>query len=133
MGSRTYATDDLRLLTDVQLVHRMNNALNAREVASATVAPSRPSRLIRAFPLMNPALLSLVLLAVQIRDAIQGGFLAISLAPSVRLVAWAELGERRVEALQCDIAIVRMMREMRRRVGLGDRIVRSSHGQVRAG
>jgi hypothetical protein len=114
MGSRTFATDDLRELTDVQLIHRLHVALAAREKA-ATPA-SRAARLIRSLPRSQLVLPALVAVAVQMRDAAHGSALAMALASPERLIAWAEKSRARMDALLADIAILRMMREMQRRI-----------------
>jgi hypothetical protein len=114
MGSRTFATDDLRALTDGQLIHRLNGALIAREEAHA--APSRAARLLRALRLRGPVLPMMIDLAVLIRDAAHGCLLAMALASPQRIAVWAERSRSRMEMLAVDIAILRMIREMERRI-----------------
>jgi hypothetical protein len=114
MHARTFATDDLGHLTEIQLIHRLNNALLAREQTGLPV--SRATRFIRYLSVRHPMVLHGIAIAVELRDAMQGSLLAMSLASEERLVTWAIESRARMDALLADIAILRMMREMERRI-----------------
>jgi hypothetical protein len=116
MRSRTFATDDLRQLTDVQLTHRVNDAMTARE-ADAT-PPSRGSILLRRAEVRHPLWYGSVAFTAQLWHALHGSLLAVTLASEARLGRWAERSQKRMTTLLVDIAILTMLDEMERRVGL---------------
>jgi hypothetical protein len=121
MLSRPDDARGLKALTDVQLIHRLDKALACRERDIAESRPSRAGLLLRGLPLRHPSVYMLVLLAVQMRDALRGAGLAVALAPAEQLAVWADDSRARMEGLDADIAILRMLDEMERRVRRGRR------------
>ncbi len=114
MSPRMFATDDLRQLTDVQLIHRVNDAMTARE-ADETL-PSRGSRLLRWSETRHPLWYGAVAFCTQLSYAFHGSVLAVFLASEARIAAWAERSQERMTTLLVDIAILTMLDEMERRV-----------------
>lgn len=117
MSGATFETGDLRQMTDVQLVHRINRAMADRETDMAACGPSRASRLLRWSRIRLWPWYAFVAIGVQTRDALHGGLLAVAMASQDRLSAWAERSQERMRGILADIAILRMLDEMERRVG----------------
>jgi hypothetical protein len=116
MAFRTFGVQDMGRLTDVQLIHKLDAAIAAREADAASPGRSRAERLLRFIPPRAPWLASLVLAAVQVRDGVEGAWLAVRVASTRRLSAWASASEARLAALDADIRIMALLGEMERRV-----------------
>jgi hypothetical protein len=116
MTRPTFDTSDLRRLTDVQLIHRVNDAIAAREIDAGTSIPSRAGLLLRHGLFRGRLGCACIAFAVQTRDLLHGGFLALRMANPARLAAWSQASDARMAAIIADIAILRMLGEMERRV-----------------
>ncbi len=101
---------DLRRLTDVQLIHKLNDAVSAREASVAALPMSRRDRHSALGIARSPAVAFLIVAAVQIRDALHGFWLGASMAASPRLVAWAAASEARLNGVHEDIRILALLR-----------------------
>jgi hypothetical protein len=112
----TVTSRGLKTLTDVQLVHHLNDALVRRERQIGISPPSRAARLLRALPFRHPLVYALVTLAEETREAARGAGLAVTLSSGNRLTLWAEGSRARLYGLDADIAILRMLDEMERRM-----------------
>jgi hypothetical protein len=110
------AVSSLTILTDVQLIHHLNDALRLREAALASAPASRASSLLRRIPLRGPAWYSFVVVGAELVGALEGALLALRLASVARLTAWANRSETRRRSVADDIGILHMLDEMERRV-----------------
>jgi hypothetical protein len=112
MAAATIQPVRLSTLTDVQLIHHVNNAVRARDCEDRS---SQACRLLRT-PGLPRLSYPMVLLTLQLNDALQGAWLALRLAAPDRLTAWAERSDRRMRAVIDDIAILGLLAELERRV-----------------
>jgi hypothetical protein len=124
---------DIRRLTEVQLIHRLNDALAARAASALALPASRAHRLFRALPASAFRLQPLMVLALAARDACAGAWLAATLAASDRVAAWAGASDARMRGLAEDAAIMRLLAEMERRVRMRSRepVVAAVPGRLR--